>query len=176
MHMKSRKTILPLLALSLALVFVLVIASRPGNIEPGPSTMSAVTAWEASPDGIRYKEWERSPAGRKIHASRDNIKKQLQDFSEMEAEVIAVDYQRPNAGGIGPKWLIVRIQGEDYMMQYSSADFQKLSSLKVNDRIIVRSRSAGFSPNHAYLILSGDHITKDNKVLFERVFNKDEGC
>ena len=62
------------------------------------------------------------------------------------------------------------------MMQFSPKDFQQLNSLKVNDKIIVRSHSAGYSPNHPYLIVSGDYIEQNGKVLFERDFRKNNGC
>jgi hypothetical protein len=103
--------------------------------------------WENTPDGIRFKLWENSAAGK------------------MEAVVTSLTFRSKEKG---PKWVIVRIGGEDYMMQYGAKDFQKLNSLKVGDKIIVRSRSAGRSPNHPYLVLSGDYIAGNNKVLFER--------
>lgn len=132
--------------------------------------------WEASPDGIKYKKWKNSPEGKKIEASHDKIKKQIKDFSPMEAVVTSVTFQRENVKGSGPKWLIVNINGETYMMQFVSKDFERLKSLKVNDKIIVKSRSTGFSPNHPYLILSGDYIAKNNVILFERDFSKNKGC
>jgi hypothetical protein len=94
----------------------------------------------------------------------------------MEAVVTSVTFQRENTQSAGPKWLIVEIEGETYMMQFIPKEFELLKSLKVNDKIIVRSRNAGFSHNHPYLILSGDYIAKDNKVLFKRVFNKNNRC
>jgi hypothetical protein len=90
--------------------------------------------------------------------------------------VTSVTFQRENAKSGGPKWLIVEIEGETYMMQFIPKEFEPLKSLKVNDKILVRSRNAGFSHNHPYLILSGDYIAKDNKVLFKRVFNKNNRC
>ena len=62
------------------------------------------------------------------------------------------------------------------MMQYRLKDIQQYTSLKVNDKIIIRSRSAGYSPNHPYLILSGDYIEHNKKVLFKRDFSKNNGC
>ena len=94
----------------------------------------------------------------------------------MNAKVISVTYQRPNSKVSGPKWLIVQIQGEQYMMQYVLKDFVKLKSIKINDKIIVKSHSAGLSPNHPYLILSGDYIAKNNTVLFKRDLNKNNRC
>ncbi|HMF71394.1 MAG TPA: hypothetical protein VK616_07950, partial [Flavitalea sp.] len=91
------------------------------------------------------------------------------------AVVTSVTFRR-NGKSSGIKWLIVRINGEEYMMQFSPKDFQQLNSLKVNDKIIVRSRSAGYSPNHPYLIISGDYIERNNKILFKRDFSKNKGC
>lgn len=132
--------------------------------------------WEASPDGIKYKEWENSAEGKKVRASHDKIKKYISTFADMQAVVTSVTFQRENAKSSGPKWLIVRIDGDEYMMQFVPKDFEKLKSLKVNDDIIIRSRSAGYSPNHPYLILSGDYIAHDNKILFKRDFSKNKGC
>ena len=57
-----------------------------------------------------------------------------------------------------------------------TGDFEKFKNLKVDDKIFIRSRSAGFSHNHPYLILSGDFIEHESKVLFKRQFNKNDGC
>ena len=132
--------------------------------------------WEASPDGIKYKEWENSPEGKKIHASYDAIKEDIKTFSEMEGILTSVTFQRPTTDPSSPKWLIVKINDYEYMMQYSPKDFEKFKDLKVNDKIFIRSRSAGFSHNHPYLVLSGDFIEHENKVLFKRKFNKNDGC
>jgi len=132
--------------------------------------------WEASADGIKYKEWEVSPEGKKVHSSHDKISKQIKAFTTMEAVVTSVTFQRAGEKSSGPKWLVVRIDGEEYMMQFIPKDFQKLKDLKVNDKIMVRSRSAGYSPNHPYLILSGDYIEQNNKILFKRDFSKNKGC
>src|SRR6478609_4749852 len=99
--------------------------------------------WEASPDGVKFKEWEVSPEGKKVNASYDKIKKNIKTFSNMEAMVTSVTFQRSGKSS-GIKWLIVSINGEDYMMQFTPKDFEQLKNLKVNDKIIVRSRSAGF--------------------------------
>lgn len=94
----------------------------------------------------------------------------------MEGVITSVTFHRKNIQSTGQKWLILVINFETYMMQFIPKEFEPLKSLKVNDKIIVRSRSAGFSHNHPYLILSGDYIAKDNKVLFKRVFNKNNRC
>lgn len=175
------------LILPLAVVSGLVFANREikNETKPSPKPLSIADRkatpnekkkWEASPDGIKYKEWEVSPEGKKVHASYDKIKKYIKTFSDMEAVVTSLTFQRTNGKSSEPKWLIVRINGEEYMMQFIPKDFQQLNSLKVNDKIIVRSRSAGYSPNHPYLIISVDYIARNNKILFKRDFSKNDGC
>ena len=132
--------------------------------------------WEASPDGIEYKKWQNSPEGKKIKASHDKIRKQLQEFTTMESVVTSVTFEREGANGKGPKWLLVQIEGETYMMQFVSKEFEQLKSLQVNDKISLKSRSAGYSNNHPYLIIRGDYIAKDNKVLFKRDLSKNNRC
>ncbi len=131
--------------------------------------------WESTPDGVKFKKWEASPEGKKVRANHDRIRKYLTAFSNMEAVITSVTFQRENSGPTGPKWLVVKINGEDYMMQYTRKEFQQLSGLKVGDKIIVKSRSAGYSPSHPHLIISGDYIELNEKILFKRDFSKD-GC
>jgi hypothetical protein len=184
--MKQMKRAIYVLIFPLVVLSGLVIASGKVKIETKPSAkplsltdkkahLEGRKKWEASPDGIMFKKWEISPEGKKIHASHDKIRKYLRAFSNMEALVTSVTFQRENSKSSGPKWLIVRIEGEEYMMQFNSNDFQQLKSLEVNDKIIVRSHSAGYSPNHPYLIVSGDYIEQNNKMLFKRDFSKN-GC
>lgn len=149
------------------------VNSKPESVNKKNTTLKK---WEASPDGIQYKKWKASPEGKKIHANYNKIKKNLAGFLPMEAVVTSVTFQRTNAKVSGPKWLIVKIKGEKYMIQYALKDFEKLKSLKVNDKIILKSRNAGFSPNHPYLIISGDYIAKNNIILFQRDFSKNNHC
>ena len=173
---------LPLAVLS-SLVFVTCEIKNETKPSPKPLSVADQKAnlderkkWEASPDGIKQKEWEASPEGKKVQASYAKVKKSIKAFANMEAVVTSLTFQRENGSSSGPKWLIVRINGEEYMMQFIPKEFQQLNSLKVNDKIIVRSRSAGLSPNHPYLILSGDYIERNTKVLFKRDFSKNNGC
>ena len=94
----------------------------------------------------------------------------------MQAVVTSTTFKRENAKPSGPKWLIVKIDDEEYMMQFLPKDFEPLKTLKVGDKIIVKSRSASYSPNHPYLILSSDYIAQNNKVIFKRDFNENKGC
>ncbi|MGQ2982085.1 hypothetical protein [Flavobacterium sp.] len=174
------------LVLPLVVVVGLVFANRESKHETKPSQKSVAVVqkeadpdarkkWEASPDGIKYKAWEESPEGKKVHASHDKIRKQIDAFSAMEAVVTSVTFKREGSRS-GPKWLIVSIDGEEYMMQFVPEEWRQLSSLKVNDKIIVKSHSAGYSNNHPYLIVSGDYIEKAGKVLFKRDLSKNKGC
>ncbi len=184
--MKHMKKILFTLFLVAVVVSSVVVANNDTKKETSkkaiqkPLTAEEMKAarkkWEATPDGIAYKKWENAPEGKKVNASYEKVKKHFKDFRDMEAVVTSVTFQRENAQSGGPKWLILEIEGETYMMQFIPKEFEPLKSLKVNDKILVRSRSAGFSHNHPYLILSGDYIAKDNKVLFKRVFNKNNHC
>ena len=173
--------ILPLVVVS-GLVFSNCETKNENSIKASPKPLSAdeskevLKKWEASPDGINYKKWEASPEGKKVQASHDKIREYLDQFTDMEAVVTSVTFQRENANSTGPKWLIVKINDEEYMMQFMPKEFEQLKSLKVNDHIIVRSRSAGYSPNHPYLILSSDYIALNNKILFKRDLSKNKAC
>jgi hypothetical protein len=138
--------------------------------------MKARAKWETSPAGMYFKEWERSPQGIKVHASHDKIRKEINAFSDMDAIVTSVTFKREGVKSAGPKWIIVKIKDDEYMMQYNLKDFEQLKSLKVNDKIIIKSRNAGYSPNHPYLILSGDYIERNKTVLFKRDFSNNGGC
>jgi ABC-type molybdate transport system substrate-binding protein len=132
--------------------------------------------WEASPNGIQYKKWQNSPEGKKVQASHDKIRKQIQEFTTMEAVVTSVTFEREDVQGKGSKWLLVQIESETYMMQFVPKEFEQLKSLQVNDKISLKSRSVGYSNNHPYLIIRGDYIAKDNKVLFKRNLSKNNRC
>ncbi len=151
-------------------------APKPLTEAQQKANREARAKWEASPDGIQYKKWQNSPEGKKIKASHDNIRKQLQEFTTMEAVVTSVTFEREGAKGKGPKWLLVQIEGETYMMQFVSKEFEQLKNLQVNDKISLKSHSAGYSNNHPYLIIRGDYIAKDNKVLFKRDLSKNNRC
>jgi hypothetical protein len=184
--MKNRKNTSYVLVLLLAVVSGLVFTNCETQNETKPKPLSVADRkthmvdekkkWEASPDGIKFKAWQVSDEGKKVRASYDKINKHIKAFTAMEAVVTSVTFQRAAAKSPQPKWLIVSIDGEQYMMQFSPKDFKQLSSLEVNDKIIVKSRSAGCSPSHPYLIVSGDYIAHNNKVLFKRDFSKNKGC
>jgi hypothetical protein len=74
--------------------------------------------------------------------------------------------------------LMVKINGVDYILAFGlvkSNEFQQLHSLKVNDKIIIRSHSVSKAPKYSYPIVAGDYIERAGKIIFKRVPGKG-GC
>jgi len=144
---------------------------------------AALKRWEATPDGINYKKWEASPEGKKVYASEAKIRKHLSAFSNMEAVVTALSLPPGSRLGFG---VMVRINDDDYILSFGplksdknllsvNNEFQQLHSLKVNDKIIIRSHSVMHEPKYSYPIISGDYVERDNKTIYKRVPRKG-GC
>ncbi|PXY43936.1 hypothetical protein [Flavobacterium hydrophilum] len=144
---------------------------------------AALKKWEATPDGIMYKKWEASPAGKKVYASEDKIRKSIRDYTNMEGVVTSLSLPSGSRLGFG---VIVRINGDDYILSFASVksdnyflnfnkEAQQLLSLKVNDKIIIRSHSVSHAPKYAYPILSGDYVERDSKIIYKRAPRKG-GC
>jgi hypothetical protein len=144
---------------------------------------AALKKWEATPDGIMFKKWEASPSGKKVYAAEAKIRKSIRDSTNMEAVVTSLSLPPGSRLGFG---VMVRIKGEDYILCFLSVksdnyflnfnkEAQQLLSLKVNDKIIIRSHSVSHAPKYAYPILSGDYVERDSEIIYKRVPNKD-GC
>jgi hypothetical protein len=136
---------------------------------------AALKAWEATPDGILYKKWEASPAGQKVFASTAKISKSIRDSSNMEGVVTSLSLPPGSRLGFG---VMVRINGEDYILSFGPEDsneFEQLHSLKVNDKIIIRSHNVSHAPKYAYPIVTGDYIERDSKIIYKRAPRKG-GC
>jgi hypothetical protein len=77
--------------------------------------------------------------------------------------------------------VMVRINGYDYILSFgreNSNEFQQLHSLKVNDKIIIRSQSvhsASYTPKYTYAIISGDYVERDGKIIYKRA-PRNGGC
>ena len=74
--------------------------------------------------------------------------------------------------------VMVRINGDNYILGYGpekSNEFRQLYSLKVDDKIIIRSRNVSHAPKYSYPIVSGDYVERDSKVIFKRIPRKG-GC
>ncbi|MEO6229566.1 MAG: hypothetical protein ABIP10_05525 [Ferruginibacter sp.] len=133
-----------------------------------------VKKWEATPGGIMYKKWEASPAGKKVYAAEAKIRTHLTDSTNMVAVVTALSLPPGSRLGFG---VMVRINDDDYIVNFQpeKSQLDQLHSLKVNDKIIIRSRSVSHAPKYAYPIISGDYVERDSKVIFKRVPRKG-GC
>ena len=131
-------------------------------------------AWEATPDGIKFKKWEASDAGKKVYASEAKIRKHLTDSTNMEAVVTSLSLPPGSRLGFG---VMARIDGVDYIVKFDAekSQLEQLRSLKVDDKIIIRSRNVSHAPKYAYPIVSGDYVERDNKIIYKRAPRKG-GC
>ncbi len=178
------KKIIYTLILLLVVVSGLVLANREFKKETSekstPKPLSAaereaaLKEWEATPDGIEFKKWEASPAGKKVYAAEAKIRKHITDSTNMEAVVTSLSLPPGSRLGFG---VMVRINGDDYILNFTPEESQleQLHSLKVNDKIIIRSRNVSHAPKYAYPIVSGDYVERDSKIIYKRVPNKG-GC
>ena len=182
---KNMKKIIYGLILLLVVVSGLVLANcKIKNETPEKSTPKPLSAaereaemkkWEATPEGIKFKEWEASPAGKKVLAGAAKIRESVRDSTNMEAVVTSLSLPPGSRLGFG---VMVRTNGDDYILNFgpeTSNEFQQLHSLKVNDKIIIRSRNVSHAPKYSYPIVSGEYVERDGKVIFKRVPRKG-GC
>ena len=135
---------------------------------------AALKKWEATPDGIMFKKWEASPAGKKVYAGEAKIRKHISAFTNMEAVVTSLSLPPGSRLGFG---VMVRIDGVDYIVKFEpeKSQLEQLHSLKVNDKIMIKSHNVSHAPKYAYPIVSGDYVERDSKVIFKRVPRKG-GC
>lgn len=178
------KKVIYALLLPLVVVSGLVFANRENKTEtskepiPKPLTAAEIKAgrerWEATPDGIKFKEWEASPAGRKVYTAEAKIRKHLSAFTNMEGVVTSLSLPPGSRLGFG---VMVRINGDDYILSFGpeKSQLEQLHSLKVADKIIIRSRNVSHAPKYAYPIVSGDYVERDGKLIYKRAPRKG-GC
>ena len=174
------KKVIYALILPLVVVSGLVFANREIKNEtskPTPKPLSAAEMkaarekWEASPDGIKFKKWKASPEGRKVLACAAKIRKHVNDSTNMEAVVTSLSLPPGSRLGFG---VMVRINGDDYIVRFEPETSQlgQLRSLKVNDKIIIRSHNTSHAPKYSYLIISGDYVERDSKIIYKRAPHK----
>jgi hypothetical protein len=180
---KNMKKVIYALILPLVVVSGLVFASRESKKETAKKETSRPLsaaemkagreAWEATPDGIKFKEWEASPAGKKVYAAEAKIRTHLRDSSNMEAVVTSLTLPPGSRLGFG---VMVSINGDDYIVNFDAdkSQLEQLRSLKVDDKIILRSRNVSHAPKYAYPIVSGDYVERDSNVIFKRIPR--QGC
>lgn len=173
--------ILPLVAISGLVVFANRTSKAETLKKPVAKPLCAAEndaekkKWEASPDGVKFKNWEASPAGQKVTAGINKIRNQVNTSANMEAVVTSLSLPPGSRLGLG---LMVRINEEDYILSFGleeSHEFEQLRSLKVNDKIIIKSHAVTRAPKYSYPIINGDYVERDSKVLYKRAPRKG-GC
>jgi len=136
---------------------------------------SELAKWEATPPGINFKKWEASPQGKKVLAGAAKIRNQVNTSANMEAVVTSLSLPPGSQLGFG---VMVRINDDEYILSFGPekpAVLKELYSLKVNDKIIIRSHFVSYAPKYSYAIISGDYAERDGKVMYKRAPRKD-GC
>ena len=129
---------------------------------------AAKKRWEATPDGINFNKWKASAEGRKVLAGAAKIRNHVNDSTNMEAVVTSLSLPPGSRLGFG---VMVRINDDDYILSFGVAqsnEFQQLHSLKVNDKIIIRSHSVSYAPKYLYAIVAGDYVERDSKIIYKR--------
>ena len=177
------KKVIYALFLPLVVVSGLVFANREIKNETSkkstPKPLSAereaeLKKWEATPDGIKYKKGEASPEGKKVLVGAAKIRKHISAFTNMEAVITSLSLPPGSRLGFG---VMARIDGVDYIVKFEpeKSQLEQLHSLKVNDKIIIKSHSVSHAPKYSYPIVSCEYVERDSKVIFKRVPRKG-GC
>jgi CRISPR/Cas system CSM-associated protein Csm3 (group 7 of RAMP superfamily) len=152
-----------------------------GGVPPGgvPLTAAEMKAgrklWKSTPDGIMFKKWEASPAGKKVYASEAKIRNSIRDFTNMEGIITSLSLPAGSRVGFG---MMICINDEDFILSFGlqeKNEFEQLRSLKVNDKIIIKSRSVMHAPKYTYPIVSGDYVERNSTILYKRPPRKG-GC
>ncbi|MFT4019678.1 MAG: hypothetical protein QM668_22130, partial [Agriterribacter sp.] len=182
---KNMKKVIYALILLLVVVSGLVFANHEFKNEaskkPAPKPITdaerkaAIKQWEATPEGIKFKQWEVSPGGQKVLDGAAKISRYINAFTDMEAVVTSLALPPGSRLGFG---VMARINGDDYILSFGlekSNEFQQLRSLKVNDKIIIKSHNVSYAPKYAYPIVSGEYVERDSKVIYKRAPQKG-GC
>jgi hypothetical protein len=181
---KNMKKVIYALILPLVVVSGLVFANREIKNEtskksiPKPPSAAEREAymkqWYATPEGIKFKKWEESPAGKKVYASEAKISKSLRDYTHMEAVITSLSLPPGSRLGFG---VMARIDGDDYIVKFEpeKSQLEQLHSLKVNDKIIIRSHNVSHAPKYSYPIVSCEYVERDSKIIYKRAPRKG-GC
>jgi len=139
--------------------------------------------WEASPDGIQFNQWKSSPAGQKVFAAEAKIMPSLKSFTAMNAIVTSLSLPEGSRLGFG---VMIQIEGEDFILSFGieqpgknslnlQREFDLLRTLKVNDKIGLKSKNVSHAPKYAYPIVTGDYVEREGTIIYKRTPRKG-GC
>lgn len=178
------KNVIYALILPLVVISGIVFAKRDikNDTPKKPITKSSCTAqwgderkaWEATPEGIKFKEWEASPAGQKVLSGARKIRPHISDSTNMEAVITSLSLPPGSRLGFG---MMVRIDGEDYIVTFQpeKSQLEQLQSLKVDDKIIIKSHAVSYAPKYSYPIVACIYAEKEGKMIYKRIF-PNGGC
>jgi hypothetical protein len=139
--------------------------------------------WEASPDGIQFKKWEASPTGQKVYAAEAKIIQSIKNNTAMEAVVTSLSLPEGSRVGFG---FMIEIEGQEYILSFGmeqpgknnlnlKREIDLLRTLKVNDKISLKSNNVSHAPKYAYPIVSGDYVGREGEIIYKRTPRKG-GC
>lgn len=161
------------LILLLVVVSGLIFANR--EIKKETSKQSTPKPLPAAEREVESKKWEVSPEGKKVLAGAAKLSNEVSASSNMEAVVTSLTLPPGSRLGFG---VMARINGGDYILSFGpelSNEFQQLHSLRVNDKIVIRSHVVSYAPKYSYPIVSGDYVERDGKIIYKRAPRKG-GC
>jgi hypothetical protein len=161
------------LILLLVVVSGLIFANR--EIKKETSKQSTPKPLPAAEREVESKKWEVSPEGKKVLAGAAKLSNEVSASRNMEAVVTSLTLPPGSRLGFG---VMARINGGDYILSFGpelSNEFQQLHSLRVNDKIVIRSHVVSYAPKYSYPIVSGDYVERDGKIIYKRAPRKG-GC
>ena len=94
---------------------LIISSSVLANNEVKNDNKAALKKWEATPEGMFFKKWESSVAGKKVYASEARIRKSIKEFSNMEAIVTSLTLPAGSRLGYG---VMVRIKDENFILSF----------------------------------------------------------
>jgi len=106
-----------------------------------------------------------------VYAGAAKIGKYIRDYTNMEAVVTSLSLPPGSLLGFG---VMARINGDDYILRFDN-ELQQLHSLKVNDKITIKSHTVSYAPKYAYPIVSGEYVERDGKIIYKHAPRKG-GC
>lgn len=169
-----KRLLLIILGVMYGVVFIYreIKKESPATSIPKPFSVAEKIAarkqWEATPAGLMFKKWEASPEGKKVTAGAAKLRAYIGNNANIEGVVTSLSLPAGSRLGYG---VMVRIQDADYILAFGidqKNEFEQLHSLKVNDKIIIRSGDVSKAPKYSYPIVAGDYVERDRKVLYKR--------
>ena len=111
-----------------------------------------------------------------VFANREIKNETTKNLSPKPLSAVITSLSLPPGSGSG-FGVMARINGYDYIVKFEpeKSQLEQLHSLKVNDKIIIRSHYVSYAPKYAYPIVSAEYAEWDSKVIFKRVPRKG-GC